>query len=1155
MIAREPLQATTLATLMVLATVAGGSVALSGTSAGQQGFGTINVLSLQPNDPVTEGDTLVVTAELECAAPEGPCERDVSLEIDGEVRDTKTVFLNESEVDTRDFEWQTGDGDAGDYTAEVIPTEGEPGSTTVRVNAPASFDVTIDNVDEPVTEGEDVTVAYTIENTGDVGGTQDVLFFVDETEEGRESDVELGGGGSFSGSFTYTTQSGDAPSILVEVVSEDSGSERQVTVNEPDPASFDVAITGTNDPVVAGETLDVTATVENTGDRTDSQEITLAIDGTTEDSTTVELAGGESETVTLSWDTQPGDAGDYTATVASDDDTDSTDVRVDAPANFAVTIDSTTSPAVEGETLDVTATVENTGDLPDTQEISLAIDGTTEEATTVDLAGGESTTLTLSWATQPGDAGEHTATVASDDDTDSTDVRVDAPANFAVTIDSTTSPAVEGETLDVTATVENTGDVSDTQEITLAIDGTTEDTTAVDLAGGESTTVTLSWDTQSGDAGDYTATVASEDDTDSTDVRVDAPANFEVAIDGTNSPVVESDPLTVTASVENTGDLADSQEITLAVDGTTEDTTAVDLAGGESTTVTLSWDTRPGDAGNYTATVASDDDTDSTDVRVNELANFTVDLVSVPSPILEGQFFPVTARIENVGDRAGSQNVAFRIDDEQLDVQTIELAGGEASDIQFLWTTGTGDAGEHTTTVSTANDTATREFRVLTPGSLRVEIESTNAPVLVGETLEVTATVRNVGDTIRDQPVELTVDGEAITSTEVGLGSGESTTVTLPWETAAGDAGEHTVTVDTDDDTDSTDVRVNAPANFAVDIESTNSPVVEGETLDVTATVRNAGDVEDSGSVGLTIDGANEGSTAVELAGGESTSVTLSWRTGTGDAGSYTAEISTDDDADTADVTVDEPREAGPPGGAPVFNVSVESTNTPVAEGETLEVTALVTNTGEETAAEQITLNTGGTDRESREVTLSGDESRSVTVTWETEAGDAGDYTATVAGEADEDSTGVAVREAGEESATFAVTIEDVSTPEDDTGTFEATATIENVNDTEDTQLVTLTTDGVERDSRELTLAGGESRTLSFSWEQDRDDADEEIDIEVASASDRDTSLAALGGDDGSTSAAIWLLLLLLLLLLVAAAYYYVRRRRNRGEPPTAEET
>jgi len=1059
MIAREPLQATTLATLMVLATVAGGSVALSGTSAGQQGFGTINVLSLQPNDPVTEGDTLVVTAELECAAPEGPCERDVSLEIDGEVRDTKTVFLNESEVDTRDFEWQTGDGDAGDYTAEVIPTEGEPGSTTVRVNAPASFDVTIDNIDEPVTEGEDVTVAYTIENTGDVGGTQDILFFVDGTEEGRESDVELGGGGSFSGSFTYTTQSGDAPSILVEVVSEDSGSERQVTVNEPDPASFDVAITGTNDPVVAGETLDVTATVENTGDRTDSQEITLAIDGTTEDSTTVELAGGESETVTLSWDTQPGDAGDYTATVASDDDTDSTDVRVDAPANFAVTIDSTTS------------------------------------------------------------------------------------------------PVVEGETLDVTATVENTGDVSDTQEITLAIDGATEDTTAVDLAGGESTTLTLSWATQPGDAGDYTATVASEDDTDSTDVRVDAPANFEVAIDGTNSPVVESDPLTVTASVENTGDLADSQEITLAVDGTTEDTTAVDLAGGESTTVTLSWDTRPGDAGNYTATVASDDDTDSTDVRVNELANFTVDLVSVPSPILEGQFFPVTARIENVGDRAGSQNVAFRIDDEQLDVQTIELAGGEASDIQFLWTTGTGDAGEHTTTVSTANDTATREFRVLTPGSLRVEIESTNAPVLIGETLEVTATVRNVGDTIRDQPVELTVDGEAITSTEVGLGSGESTTVTLPWETAAGDAGEHTVTVDTDDDTDSTDVRVNAPANFAVDIESTNSPVVEGETLDVTATVRNAGDVEDSGSVGLTIDGANEGSTAVELAGGESTSVTLSWGTGTGDAGSYTAEISTDDDADTADVTVDEPTEAGPPGGAPVFNVSVESTNTPVAEGETLEVTALVTNTGEETATEQITLNTGGTDRESREVTLSGDESRSVTVTWETEAGDAGDYTATVAGEADEDSTGVAVREAGEESATFAVTIEDVSTPEDDTGTFEATATIENVNDTEDTQLVTLTTDGVERDSRELTLAGGESRTLSFSWEQDRDDADEEIDIEVASASDRDTSLAALGGDDGSTSAAIWLLLLLLLLLLAAAAYYYVRRRRNRGEPPTAEET
>ena len=1055
MTAREQLRATTLATLMILATVAGGSIALTGTSAGQQGFGTINVLSLQPNDPVTEGDTLVVTAELECAAPEGPCERDVSLEIDGEVRDTKTVFLNESEVDTHDFEWQTGDGDAGDYTAEVIPTEGEPGSTTVRVNAPAFFDVTIDNVDEPVTEGEDVTVAYTIENTGDVGGTQDILFFVDGTEEGRESDVELGGGGSFSGSFTYTTQSGDAPSILVEVVSEDSRSERQVTVNEPDPAFFDVAITGTNSPISEGETLTVDATVENTGDESGTQTITLDVPGLGQDSTTETLSGGTSTTVSLSVGTSSGDAGEYTATVASEDDTDSTDVRVDAPANFAVTIDGTNSPVVEGETLDVTATVENTGDLSDSQNITLAADGTTEDSTTVELAGGESTTVTLSWDTQPGDAGEHTATVASDNDTSSTGVLVEQPASFDVAITDTNSPVVAGEALDVTATIENTGDRSDTQSIDLRIGDQPVDDTTVSLDGGETTSVTLSWDTGPGDAGNYTATVASDDDADAADVRVLQPAEFTVDIEETNAPVVAGEPLDITATIENVGEVSGTETVDLTVGGQVIDEVTVTLDGGDSETVTLTWDTGPGDAGNYTARVASEDDDDTVNVRVREMSS----------------------------------------------------------------------------------------------ASFAVEIDRTNAPVVTGEEMTVTATVRNTATVQGSGTVELRVGDDRIESREIGLLGGQTRTLTFSWQTDPGDVGDHEVEVVTESDADGTTVLVLRPAEFAVDIEETNSPVVAGETLDVTATITNAGDATDTQTVRLDAVDDRQDGTELTLEGGESETVTLGWETTEDDIGEHTVEVASDDGSDTRTVRITDALGAGG-GDGPFFEVEIQSATSPVAEGEPVEVTALVTNTGTQEGTQPVTLTVGGTERDSVEVTLDDGDSETVTLAWATDRGDAGEQALQVASEDDDDSSDATVTAA--DRSTFTVAIDDVVTPTDDTGTYEVTATITNVDEVSDTQRVTLTTDSVERDSLELSLSGGESEVVTFSWEQD---ADREIEVEVASESDRDTSLATLPGDDGSglDSTTGLLLLLLLLLLAAAAAYYYYRRRRG-GEQPAAGE-
>ncbi|MFB6296507.1 MAG: choice-of-anchor D domain-containing protein, partial [Halobacteriales archaeon] len=195
-------------------------------------------------------------------------------------------------------------------------------------------------------------------------------------------------------------------------------------------ATFGVTVEGSNTPVSEGETLSVTATVENLDAGADpaTKTVELVAGGAVRDSKTLTLFPGERRTVTLNWTTGSGDAGDYTATVRSDNGSASTAVSVGSPATatFAVGVDSTNSPVTEGGTLDVTATIENTGDASGSQTVTLSVGGSQRDSTTVSLGPGDSTTVTLSWATGSGDDGDYTATVATDNDTASTGVTVEA---------------------------------------------------------------------------------------------------------------------------------------------------------------------------------------------------------------------------------------------------------------------------------------------------------------------------------------------------------------------------------------------------------------------------------------------------------------------------------------------------------------------------------------------------------------------------------------------------------------------------------------------------------------------------------------------------------------------------------------------------------
>jgi hypothetical protein len=184
-----------------------------------------------------------------------------------------------------------------------------------------------------------------------VQATQDISFLVNGSSEDTQSGVTLNGSDTFDGTFTYQTQTSDTPAVTVGVSSGDDSADRTVTVNEP--AVFTVTLTDVYRAVAETNDTVVDYTVENTGGAQDTQDITFAVNGTTEvTETNVTLNGSETFSGQFTYQTQVGDAPEVTVEVASDDDADSAVVLV-AVESFELLADLTEEGGDVGDTVSV----------------------------------------------------------------------------------------------------------------------------------------------------------------------------------------------------------------------------------------------------------------------------------------------------------------------------------------------------------------------------------------------------------------------------------------------------------------------------------------------------------------------------------------------------------------------------------------------------------------------------------------------------------------------------------------------------------------------------------------------------------------------------------------------------------------------------------
>lgn len=275
---------------------------------------------------VNPGDSFSVSATVDNTGDQSDTQT-VEATVSGD-SSSSSVTLNGGSSTSESFSL-SAPGSSGSYTVQVCSAD-SCDDTTLNVGtspSPAYFQVSnAQTSTNSVTPDGSFTVTADIDNTGDQSDTQTVTSTVQGDSD--SSSISLNGGEGAGGSFSLTAPSSEG-TYTVDVSSADDSSTTSIVVSQTDPAYFDVSITGTNDPVVAGNAVSVTADIQNTGDQTGTKTISLSFNGNSNvDSTTETIAASSSKSVTLSHTPWSSIQKGLYGAVVSADGSDSTQVQI-----------------------------------------------------------------------------------------------------------------------------------------------------------------------------------------------------------------------------------------------------------------------------------------------------------------------------------------------------------------------------------------------------------------------------------------------------------------------------------------------------------------------------------------------------------------------------------------------------------------------------------------------------------------------------------------------------------------------------------------------------------------------------------------------------------------------------------------------------------
>jgi len=473
------------------------------------------------------------------------------------------------------FNWSTSEASIGNHTLTASHEFSDENSAndartkSITVNEAPVPDIAIISLEVPeeATQGDEVNISFTIENIGTKDAQEDFEVILTDQTDGNELARQaitdgLAVGDKIVISLIWDT---DGASIGEHTLESRHSFNDENKSNDTKTAGMiinevpvtDIAITEVNaEPTSTyqGEKeVTVSVTVKNMGNQEveNPLEVTLTdkTDGKTIETKTINNlpSGGESETFTFNWGTENASVGDHELVVEhnlnDDDNTNnsgSVTVFVDEPPFIDLELISISAPssATMGDTVTVTARVQNRGNRNVDQPIDIKLtddtDGTTISIITIGegLVEGESKNVSFEWDTKDESLGEHKLTASHDldDDNSSNDSRsltvtIIEPIFFDIAVtDIEADDRVErGDFVDIKVTLKNQGNRDVNSDITVTLrnerTGSTIGTQFIrgGLEEGKSTSRTFSWFTIGAPPGNHTliATHDFDDDEDS----------------------------------------------------------------------------------------------------------------------------------------------------------------------------------------------------------------------------------------------------------------------------------------------------------------------------------------------------------------------------------------------------------------------------------------------------------------------------------------------------------------------------------------------------------------------------------------------------------------------------------------------------------------
>ena len=866
-----------------------------------------------------------------------------------------------------------GDATSGDdFTALTGTVTILAGQTSATIDVAVVDDSILEDAEnvtvtlEAITSGDsDVTLG--------LGATATVTISDDDTAEVTIAANDASASEpSDDGQFTVSISSpSDTDTVVAYTISGDANSGDDFTplagtvtiLAGQTSATIDVAVV---DDSILEDAENVTVTLNSitSGD----SDVSLGA----ADSASVTISDNDSAEVTISANdsaaSEPGDDGQFTVSISSLSDTDTVvayTIGGDATSGDDFTPLSGTVTILAGEssaTIDVTTIDDAT--LEDAETIVVTLDSVSAGDSDVTIGAANSATVTISDndsaqvsvsasdpnASEPGDSGQFTVSIDNPSDTNtvlSYTISGDATAGDDFTPLSGTVTIAAGQTsATIDVAVVDDAILEATESVTLTIDSITSGDADVSIGSSNSATVLIADNdstqvsvtandpsaAEPSDDGQFTISIGSASGTDtvvSYTLSGDATSGDDfAALSGTATILAGQTSVVVDVAVLDDAVLESTEDLTLTLDSVTSGDSDITIGSVNSATVTIADDdsatvmiqatdsmaAEPADSGQFTVSLSSASDTDTTvsySVTGTAAAGDDYTVLSGTVTILAGQ---TTATIDvNIVDDSileDTESVTVTLDSitsgdsdisiDSSDTATVSIADNDSAEVSILANDDMAaeptDGGQFTVSVSNASDTDTVVTYTVggdaTSGDDFTPLTGT-VTILAGQT-SATIDVTAIDDAILENTETVVVSLDAIASgdADISIGASDMAVVSITDNDVAeitvsatgsaaepGDDGEFTVSISAPSDTDTVvSYTVTGDAVSGSDFTALSGTVtiLAGQTsATIDVSVIDDAILEDTESVTLTLDVVTSGNANASIGSTNSATVTI----------------------------------------------------------------------------------------------------------------------------------------------------------------------------------------------------------------------------------------------------------------------------------------